>query len=120
MNFLAVDDSSTMRKIVALALKGAGHEVYEAENGQDALEKLKSASFDCIILDINMPVMSGIDFLKARASVPNAAKAPIIVLTTQDEAALRDESLKLGASSFLAKPFQKEELLAAVKSVLKL
>ncbi|MBL8966752.1 MAG: response regulator [Spirochaetaceae bacterium] len=119
MNFLAVDDSSTMRKIVSLALKGAGHEVQEAEHGKDALEKLKVGSYDCIILDINMPEMNGIEFLKARGALPAAAKVPVIVLTTQDEAPLRDESMKLGASAFLAKPFQKEELLAAVKTVLR-
>ena len=117
MKILAVDDSSTMRKIVSLALKGAGHEVTEAEHGKDALAKLCAAAFDLVILDINMPEMNGIEFLKARSGVPNAAKAPVIVLTTQDEEALRTEALSLGAKAFLAKPFQKEELLAKVKEI---
>ena len=66
MKFLSVDDSSTMRKIISLALTGAGHTVEEAENGLLALEKLKKGPVDCILLDINMPEMNGIEFLKAR------------------------------------------------------
>ena len=118
MNFLTVDDSSTMRKIVGLALSGAGHTFQEAENGLLAMEKLKAGGFDCVLLDINMPEMSGIEFLKARSAVPGIAKVPVIVLTTQDEAALRTEALALGAVGFLVKPFQKEALIATLKEKL--
>ena len=109
MNILVVDDSATMRKIVGLTLSGAGHSFTEAENGLKALEALKAASFDCIILDINMPEMNGIEFLKANSSGGGKPK-PIIVLTTQDEEALKNEALSLGAKAFLIKPFQKEGL----------
>ena len=118
MRFLAVDDSSTMRKIVSLALKGAGHEVAEAEHGKAALAKLAEAGYDCIILDINMPEMSGLEFLTARKFKPEIAKIPVIVLTTQDETAMRDEAMRLGANAFLGKPFQKEDLLASIKRLL--
>jgi len=118
MKFLVVDDSSTMRKIVSLALTGAGHTLSEAENGRDALEKIKADHFDCIILDINMPEMNGIEFLKARGSVAGALKIPVIVLTTQDEAPLRAEAMASGAKAFLPKPFQKQDLLTAVASVM--
>lgn len=118
MKFMAVDDSATMRKIVTLALKGAGHEVAEAEHGKDALLKLEGASVDCIILDINMPEMNGLEFLRARKFKPALAKVPVIVLTTQDEAGMRDQAMELGADAFLGKPFQKEELLASVKGLL--
>ena len=117
MKFLAVDDSSTMRKIVSLALKGAGHEVTEAEHGRDALAKLAGASFDGIILDINMPEMNGLEFLTERKKIPAIAKIPVIVLTTQDESGMKDQAMALGANGFLGKPFQKEQLLAAVKSL---
>lgn len=116
MKFLSVDDSATMRKIVALALKGAGHTVDEAENGLQALEKLKTSTVDCILLDINMPEMNGIEFLKARKSNPAAANIPVFVLTTQDEEALKREALSLGAKGFIIKPFQKEALLATINS----
>jgi two-component system, chemotaxis family, chemotaxis protein CheY len=118
MNFLVVDDSSTMRKIVTLALGGAGHTYREAENGLQALVALKEAGADCIILDINMPEMNGIEFLKALKADASAAKTPVIVLTTQDEATLRSEALGLGAKAFIVKPFQKEQLLSTVASVL--
>lgn len=118
MKFLSVDDSSTMRKIIQLALKGAGHEVEEAENGLQALEKVKAQTFDCIILDINMPEMNGIEFLKARAAVSGAAAIPVLVLTTQDEQSLKDEAISLGAKDFIIKPFQKEALLEAVAKAL--
>lgn len=116
MKFLSVDDSSTMRKIVSLALKGAGHTVEEAENGLQALEKLKSGPVDCIVLDINMPEMNGIEFLRARKSNPAISNIPVFVLTTQDEEALKREALSLGAKGFIIKPFQKEALLAAINS----
>ncbi|HTX72138.1 MAG TPA: response regulator [Rectinemataceae bacterium] len=117
MNFLIVDDSATMRKIVTVALGGAGHSYAEAENGKIALEKARGTKFDCVILDVNMPEMNGIEFLKARAADPGIAKLPVIVLTTQDEEALKNEALSLGAKAFLVKPFQKETLLATVGSV---
>ncbi len=116
MNFLSVDDSSTMRKIISLALKGAGHTVVEAENGKQALETLKTAKVDCILLDINMPEMNGIEFLKARKSDPSIASLPVFVLTTQDEESLKAEAMSLGAKGFIVKPFQKEALLSAISS----
>ena len=117
MNILVVDDSATMRKIVGLTLSGAGHSFTEADNGLKALEALKTATFECIILDVNMPEMNGIEFLKAHAE--GAKKCPIIVLTTQDEEALKNEALSLGAKAFLIKPFQKDDLLAAMQLALK-
>jgi two-component system chemotaxis response regulator CheY len=117
MKFLAVDDSSTMRKIVSLALKGAGHEVTEAEHGKDALAKLAGAAVECIILDINMPEMNGLEFLAERKKNPAIAKIPVIVLTTQDESDMKSQAMALGANGFLGKPFQKDELLAAVKKI---
>ncbi len=116
MKFLSVDDSATMRKIISLALKGAGHEVIEAENGLLALEELKKGPVDGIILDINMPEMNGIEFLKARKAVPAISGIPVFVLTTQDEESLKKEALGLGAKGFIIKPFQKEDLLKAISS----
>ena len=117
MNILNVDDSMTMRKIVTLALKGQGHTVLEAENGKLALEMLPTQPIDAIILDINMPVMSGIEFLQAIKKLPSFTKIPIVVLTTQGEDTLKDQALSLGAKAFMIKPFQKDELLATLKKI---
>jgi len=116
MKFLIVDDSATMRKIVSLALSGAGHEFAEAENGRLALDMVGSGGFACIILDINMPEMNGIEFLEARSKLA-AASIPVIVLTTQDEKELKEKALTLGAKAFLVKPFKKEDLIATIASI---
>lgn len=117
MTVMNVDDSMTMRKIVTLALKTQGHTVIEAEHGRQALDLLPQNSIDAIILDINMPVMSGIEFLEEIKKNGTYKKLPIIVLTTQGEDALKDKAISLGASAFMIKPFQKEELLSTLKKV---
>jgi two-component system chemotaxis response regulator CheY len=115
MKFLCVDDSATLRKLISMALAGGGHTVFEAEDGRKGLDKLAADTVDCIILDINMPEMNGIDFLKERAKNASWAKIPVIVLTTEAEEEMKATALSLGAKGFLAKPFQKDELLAAIK-----
>jgi two-component system chemotaxis response regulator CheY len=117
MTILNVDDSATMRKIVTMSLSGAGHTILEAENGAVALEKVKGAKVDLVILDINMPVMNGLEFLKALRSDGGTKTVPVIMLTTQGEEDMRKTALDLGANEFLAKPFQKDQLLATVKKV---
>lgn len=117
MTIMNVDDSSTMRRIVTMSLSPAGHQVVEAENGADALAKLKASPADAVVLDINMPVMNGLELLKAMRADPALRKIPVIMLTTQGEEETRTEAIGLGANGFLAKPFQKEELLAVLKKV---
>ncbi|MDA8426226.1 MAG: response regulator [Treponema sp.] len=117
MNFLCVDDSATLRKIVSMSLTQIGHTVSEAENGKLALQALAVQKPDCIILDINMPEMGGIEFLEERAKTPAWKSIPVIVLTTQDEEPLRAKAMGLGANGFLAKPFQKEQLQATIKQI---
>ncbi len=117
MKFLIVDDSPTMRKIVSLALSGAGHEFAEAENGKMGLEKLGAGGYVCVLLDINMPEMNGLEFLEAKGKLPALAAIPVIVLTTQDEEDLRKKALSLGAKAFLVKPFKKEDLLATLAKI---
>jgi len=100
-------------------MQGSGHTIVEAENGKVALDKLGSTAADCIILDINMPEMNGLEFLAARKTNPKIAKIPVIVLTTQSEDSLQKEAMALGANAFLGKPFEKDALLATIKAVVK-
>ena len=116
MTFLCVDDSATLRKIVSMTLTEMGHTVAEAENGKKALEALAGIKPDGIVLDINMPEMGGIEFLEERGKNPLWKAIPVIVLTTQDEAPLREKAMGLGAKGFLAKPFNKDQLIEAIKS----
>jgi len=118
MKALIVDDSSTMRKIVSMALSGAGYASEEAENGRVGLEKAMLGGVDLVMLDINMPEMNGIEFLEAKAKTAALSKVPVVMLTTQDEQALQEKALSLGAKAFLVKPFKKEELLSTLSRVL--
>jgi len=115
---LIVDDSSTMRKIVSLALSGAGYTFDEAENGRIGIEKVMQGGIDFVMLDINMPEMNGLEFLEAKAKAASIAKIPVVMLTTQDEQVLRDKALSLGAKAFLVKPFKKDDLITTLKKVL--
>ncbi len=102
---------------MGLALTGAGHTYSEAENGQMGLELAKGSTFDCIMLDVNMPVMNGLEFLGQRAADAAIRKIPVVVLTTQSEESLKAEAKRLGAEAFLEKPFQKEALLKVVSAL---
>lgn len=117
MQFLCIDDSSTMRKILSMTLGAAGHNAFTAENGKKALEYLASNRVDCIISDINMPEMGGMEFLGEKAKRKELAEIPVLMLTTELDEALKVKALGLGASAFLAKPFQKDQLLEAIKEV---
>jgi two-component system chemotaxis response regulator CheY len=117
MKFLIVDDSVTMRKIVALVLKAEKYEVIEAENGKDALAKLEGNTFDCFIVDYNMPEMNGIEFIKKLRQMPQYQTTPIIMLTTENEQDKQEEGRKAGANRWIVKPFKNEVLEATIKEL---
>lgn len=118
MNALIVDDSSTMRKIVSLALGGAGYSTQEAENGGIGLEKTMLGGVDLVLLDINMPEMNGLEYLEAKSKISSIAKVPVVMLTTQDEKELQEKALSLGAKAYLVKPFKKDDLVATLNKIL--
>jgi len=119
MIVMGIDDSITMRKILAMSIQDH-YQFIEAENGEDGLKKLKNfPAIDCFIVDINMPILSGIDFIKEVRKLRQYAKTPIIVVTTETEQNLVDEGLKAGAQAWLQKPFEKEVLLSKIKELTK-
>ena len=118
---LFVDDSPTMRSSVTFCLRNAGYRVAEAEDGLDALDKLQSIKdkdqpLALIITDINMPRMDGITFIK-KVKETELKFIPILVLSTESEESVIEEGRAAGASGWLLKPFQPEQLLWAVKKV---
>lgn len=117
-NILAVDDSSSMRQMVTFTLKGAGFGVVEAVDGQDALNKAKTQKFDLVITDVNMPVMDGIAFIKALRGEANYKFTPVLMLTTESAADKKAEGKAAGATGWIVKPFNPEQLLTTVKKVL--
>ena len=117
-NILAVDDSSSMRQMVTFTLKGAGHQVTEAGDGQEALNKAKSQQFDLIITDVNMPVMDGITFIKKLRGEVNYKFTPMLMLTTESAVDKKSQGKAAGATGWIVKPFNPDQLLNTVKKVL--
>jgi two-component system chemotaxis response regulator CheY len=117
MKALVVDDSLTIRRIVVKALGLVGiTETAEAGDGTEALRALAGGQFDLILLDWNMPKMSGIDTLRALRQA--GQKVPVIMVTTEAEKSRVIEAIKTGANDYLIKPFSPDQLAAKVKSVL--
>jgi len=117
-NILAVDDSSSMRQMVSFTLKGAGHQVVEACDGQDALNKAKTQQFDLIVTDVNMPVMDGITFIRNLRMEANYKFTPMLMLTTESGMDKKQEGKAAGATGWIVKPFNPDQLLNTVKKVL--
>ncbi len=115
---LAVDDSASMRQMVAFTLKGAGHTVTDAADGQQALNIAKTDRFDLVLTDVNMPIMDGITLTKQLRALPNYRFTPILVLTTEAGTDKKGEGRAAGATGWLVKPFNPDQLLATVKKVL--
>lgn len=114
---LIVDDSSSVRMVVATALKGAGYNVVDACDGKDALGKLTGDKVHLIISDVNMPNMDGITFVKEVKKLPNYKFTPICMLTTESEQSKMQEGKAAGAKAWIVKPFQPPKLLSAVEKL---
>lgn len=115
---LVVDDSTTMRQMVAFTLTSAGHEVVEAPDGNQALATAKTKKFDLVITDVNMPGMNGIDLVQSLRALPDCKFIPILVLTTEAGADLKAKGKSAGATGWIVKPFNPEVLLETLKKVL--
>ncbi len=117
---MVIDDAASIRQVVGYTLTDAGYTVIEAENGSDALGKLKGLKIDLFVCDVNMPEMDGISFLK---TIKNDEKyssfkfTPIIMLTTEAGDDKKEEGRKAGAKAWMVKPFKPEMLLNAVKKL---
>lgn len=117
-SILAVDDSASMRQMVSFTLKGAGYDVTEATDGDEALKIAKSNSFNLVITDINMPNMDGITLTKELRALPSYKFIPILTLTTEASADKKMAGKQAGATGWIVKPFNPDQLLATVKKVL--
>ena len=117
-SILAVDDSASMRQMVAFTLKGAGYTVVEAVDGVDALNKAKMQKFDCVVTDVNMPNMDGITLIKELRALPNYKFIPMLMLTTESGMDKKQQGKAAGATGWIVKPFNPEQLLKTIKKVL--
>lgn len=117
-NVLLVEDSKAIRSMMRVALEESGLIVAEAGSGFEALKALPGRHFDLIITDINMPDINGLELISFVKSNPAYQKIPLIIVSTEKSDEDKKRGLALGASSYVIKPFTKEDLMAAVKRTL--
>ena len=117
-NILTVDDSASIRMTTKIALTNAGYQVTEAVDGADGLAKAKSATFDLIVTDLNMPNMNGLEMIEALRQSPAHTGVPIIFLTTESDADMKARAKAAGATGWVTKPFDPENLVKIVRKVL--
>lgn len=120
-NVLLIDDSNIVRKVLMKTFGMTGIPVgqfLEAENGKVALELLKQNWVDVVFLDINMPVMNGIDFMRAFMQEPEFKEIPVIVVSTEGSKERREELDQAGVKAYLRKPVPPEVLVETISTVL--
>lgn len=120
MKILVVDDMATMRRIVKNILKQLGFaNVEEAENGQEALQKLRADTFGFVVSDWNMPVMTGIDMLRAIRADDKLKALPVLMVTAEAQQANLVEAIQAGVSNYIVKPFTAETLQEKMSKIFK-
>ena len=114
---MVVDDSTSLRQVVGIALRKAGYDVLEACDGKDALAKLTGQKVHMIVSDVNMPNMDGITFVKAVKQLAAYRFTPIAMLTTETTDEKKQAGKDAGAKAWVVKPFKPEQLLAVVQKL---
>lgn len=114
---LVVDDSRVVRKVARRILEGAGFAIEEAENGSVALEACRRRMPGCVLLDWNMPVMNGIEFLQALRREFGPDDPPVLFCTTENDITFIEQAIAHGAQEFIMKPFDREILIGKFEQV---
>jgi len=120
-SILIVDDSLPMRSVIKRTLKAAGYgnaDLLEAANGQEALELMKNAWVDIVMTDYNMPVMNGLEFIKALKKEDLSKDIPVIVISTEGHESKIKEFVDSGAAGYITKPFTAESIRDLMVSIL--
>lgn len=115
---LSVDDSATMRKMVSFTLKSVGFDVLEASDGVEALRLLQGRTVDLVISDVNMPNMDGLELTRQLRLKLDFRRTPILLLTTESDPQKKNLGRAAGATGWIVKPFNQDQLLAVVSKVL--
>ena len=115
---LAVDDSPSMREMLAAVLRDSGYHVVEAEDGVKALELAKTRSIDVVLTDQNMPNMDGLSLVKNLRGLPAYKDTPIMMLTTESSAEMKQKGRDAGATGWMVKPFDPDKLVRMLKSLI--
>ena len=115
---LIVDDSTTVREVVATTLKCAGYEVLEGSDGKNALSQLTGQKVHLIVSDLNMPIMDGLTFVREVKKMPNYKFTPIIMLTTESSETTKNVGREAGVKAWMVKPFKPDQLLLAATKLI--
>lgn len=115
---LAVDDSASMRQMVRYTLEGAGYKVVQAADGVEALEFAKTSNADLVLTDVNMPRMDGLTLVRELRALSSYKYTPMLVLTTESGQDTKQRGKQAGATGWIVKPFNPEQLLATIAKVL--
>ncbi len=116
-SILAVDDSASMRQMLAFTLKAAGYQVVEAVDGIDALEKLRGRDIDVVLTDQNMPRMDGLELTRSLRAQERFSRVPVLILTTESSTEVKQAGRAAGATGWLVKPFDPARLLEVIRKV---
>lgn len=115
---LVVDDSASIRQTIQIALGDESHELSEAVNGCDGLQKAIAGHFDLIITDLNMPEMDGLTMIRELRKKSQMSGIPILFLTTESDPQMKQQAKEAGATGWLTKPFAADQLVKIVGKVL--
>lgn len=115
---LAVDDSGSLRQMVAFSLQAAGYEVVQAVDGNDGLNKAQSKVVDLVLTDQNMPGMDGLTLIQSLRALETYRQVPILMLTTESGDAMKARGRAAGANGWLVKPFDPKRLIEVVQKVI--
>lgn len=118
MRILAVDDSATMRELLGSTLAGAGYEVVLAGDGQEALEQARRQVSDLVITDLHMPRLDGISLVRELRQLDDYRLVPMLMLTTETQAVMKQQAKGAGATGWIVKPFEPSRLLQTLKRLL--
>lgn len=118
-SILAVDDSASMRQLVSFTLSEAGFDVIEAVDGQDALAKAQTRQADLVLTDVNMPRMDGIELVRSLRQLPAYKFTPILLLTTESGDDKKAKGKAAGATGWIVKPFDPDQLIATINRVIR-
>ena len=116
---MTVDDTASMRQMISFTLGSVGYEVIQAVDGAEALKLAQDRKVDLVIADVNMPNMDGITLVKSLRALDSYKFTPILMLTTESQAAKKQEGKAAGASGWIVKPFTPEKLLGVIKKFVK-